>query len=163
MSADAYSYVFVGVPITEDAFWVTSRDDHETCSEGHPRRGEGQFCELDGSKFVRRVLKTPSAGFRTLVEQLDWEPDNWEDLYQGLLDEGYIRNAAAITSSEDRKVERLVLSSGTRLGVSDFTKSGVISWTLSDIEDQFKQVQKLASVFGLRQAPELYLQQYWSV
>jgi hypothetical protein len=75
MGTDVYAYAFVGVPVQESDFLVERVDTQETCSEGHVRReGAGAYCELDGGRFLCRVRKLPTEGFRQLWVSLSGDP-----------------------------------------------------------------------------------------
>lgn len=67
MGTDVYAYAFVGVPVQESDFLVEQAGTQETCPSGHVRReGAGAYCELDGGRFLCRVQKLPTEGFRQL-------------------------------------------------------------------------------------------------
>lgn len=81
MGIDVYGFLIVGVPISREDCFVAEKN-RWMCDKGHIRERDGaQFCESDGTRFVRKPIERATPWFAAWAKEAGYEeePSGWWD------------------------------------------------------------------------------------
>ena len=158
MGLDVYGEAIVAFEINRTDLWVYSKAEVATCPKGHVQ-ADGPFCSQCGGKFERRTVKTPTEGFKRLV-QAKYQRDvtnltlqDWERLEQQLtLDVAQIKYPGECSTPGIG----VTLASTESHRHADHRPEATQSSDLSQILLAFEEVERMRTALGAASPIKLY-------